>query len=299
MHGHLREGAASLEGALSRSVGMRTASRADVLAGAAIHARARHDFVPARAWVEEALDIHVQLGNRAGIALMLRQLGNAAYEQDDLEQARMHWQHSRDAFAEIGDDIGVAQTLNNLALLERFDGNLDEALRLLVGCVAASSRADDQVARAKAHMNLANVVRDLGEPAVALALSRRAAREWLELGDSWDLTDCIEGAAATSTVTGEVDDAIRLYGSAAALRDALGAALAESERAEFEAGVDRVRDIAGAARFAAMWAEGQRIPHIAAVHLIETVADRVAIMDDAVDGWLAARSRRAPDAVGR
>jgi predicted ATPase len=292
MHGHLREGAASLEGALSRSVGMRTLARADVLAGAAIHARARHDFVPARAWVEEALDIHVQLGNRPGIALMLRQLGNAAYEQDDLEQARMHWQHSRDAFAEIGDDIGVAQTLNNLALLERFDGNLDEALRLFVGCVAASGRADDQVSRAKAHMNLANVVRDLGEPAVALALSRRAAREWLELGDSWDLTDCIEGAAATAGVTGEVDDGIRLYGSASALRNALGAALAESEQAEYDAGVARLRDVAGPARFAARWAEGERISHVEAVHLIEKVADRVAIADDAVDGWLGARARR-------
>jgi predicted ATPase len=293
MHGHLREGAASLEGALLRSVGLRSVARADVLAGAAIHARARHDFVPARAWVEEALDIHIQLDNRPGIALMLRQLGNAAYEQDDLEQARMHWQHSRDAFAEIGDEIGVAQTLNNLAVLARFDGNLDEALRLFVGCVDASARADDQVSRAKAHMNLANVVRDLGEPAVSLALSRRAAREWLELGDSWDLTDCIEGAAATAGTTGEVDDGIRLYASAAALRKQLGAALAESERAEYESGVDRLRAVAGTGRFAARWAEGERMSHVEAVRLIETVADRVAVADDAVDGWLAARSRRA------
>jgi predicted ATPase len=294
LHGHLREGAATLEGALSRSVGMRTASRAEVLVGAAIHGRARHDFVPAQAWVEEALDIYAELGNRAGIALMLRQLGNSAYEQDDLEQARMHWQHSRDAFAEINDEIGVAQTLNNLALLERFDGHLDEALRLFLRCAAASARVDDQVGRAKSNMNLVNVVRDLGEPAVALALSRRAARQWLELGDSWDLTDCIEGAATTASLAGEVDAAIRLYASAAALRDTLGAALAESEQTDYDAGVARVKTIAGDERFAALWAEGQRLSYVEAAHLIETIADRVAVPDDAVDGWLAARSQPTP-----
>ena len=294
MHGHLREGAVRLEAALSRSVGARTESRAEVLMGAAIHARARHDFVPAQAWVEEALEIHAELGNRAGIALMLRQLGNAAYEQDDLEQARMQWQHSRDAFAEIGDDLGVAQTLNNLALLERFDGNLDEALRLFVRCADASARVDDQVGLAKAHMNLANVVRDLGEPAVALALSRRAAQQWLELGDSWDLTDSIEGAAATASLAGEVDAAIRLYGSAVALRDTLGAALAESEQDDYDAGVARVKTIAGDERFAALWAEGRRLSYVDAVHLIEAVADRVGVADDALDRWLAARSQPTP-----
>lgn len=294
LHGHLREGAATLEGALSRSVGMRTASRAEVLVGAAIHGRARHDFVPAQARVEEALEIYAALGNRTGIARMLRQLGNSAYEQDDLEQARMHWQHSRDAFAEINDEIGVAQTLNNLALLERFDGHLDEALQLFVGCATASTRVDDQVGRAKANMNLVNVVRDLGEPAVALALSRRAARQWLELGDSWDLTDCIEGAAATASLVGEVDSAIRLYGSAAALRDTLGAALPESEQTDYNGGVARVQTIAGDDRFAALWAEGQRLSYVEAVRLIETIADRNAVPDDAVDRWLAARSQPTP-----
>lgn len=286
-HGHLREGAARQDEALSRSVGVRTAARAEVLCGASFMDRSRGDYVAARAHIEEAAAIYAELHDAAGAVVALRLLGLVAYEQDDLETARTLWQQCLRQIAGLDDERGTALVLNNLAVVTRALGDYALAREYLVRCLAGVTAAGDKASVARAFMNLANVARDLGDLAEALGLSRRSAVLWQLLGDAWDLTDCLENAAATATLVGEPDSAARLFGASAGIRDALGAAIAASEESERDAHVAQTRAALGADRFDQQWGAGRRLSSDAAVALLVDLAGRAGADDAAVDRWLA------------
>jgi predicted ATPase len=286
-HGHLREAGARLDAALSRSVGMRTHSRAEVLTGATFMDRARTDYVSARAHAEEAAEIYQLLGDARGGATALRLIGLVAYEQGDMESAMATWRECLETVTALGDDLGMALVLNNLGLASRALGHYDEARGYLARCLNGMTTAGDQVGVARALMNIANVARDLGEPALALGLCRRSARVWLLLGDAWDMTDALENAGAAGLVLDQPALAARLYGASSAIRDALGAAIAEAEMPEHNRHMAALREALGDDAFDVEWAAGRELPAAAAVDLVAELADRAGVGEADVDRWLA------------
>ncbi|RME37220.1 MAG: tetratricopeptide repeat protein, partial [Thermoflexia bacterium] len=80
---------------------------------------------------EESLRIKEQLGDRAGVASTLHQLGNLAYLQGDYPEARRLYEESLRIKEQLGDRAGVAITTAQLALLEEAEGHLPRALELI------------------------------------------------------------------------------------------------------------------------------------------------------------------------
>ena len=80
-------------------------------------------------------------------------------------------------------------------------------------------------------------------------------------GNSSDITDSMEGLACVAAALGQTEQAIRLFGAADTLRIAFGMPLSPAERAQYEPVVHKLRDTAGADRFAALWAAGRSLPH--------------------------------------
>ncbi len=55
-----------------------------------------------------------------------------------------------------------------------------------------------------------------------------------ELGDRRGITDCLEGLAAVAAALGRPREAVRLYGTAAVLRETIGAPVLPFDQAEYD-----------------------------------------------------------------
>ena len=78
-----------------------------------------------------------------------------------------------------------------------------------------------------------------------------------EIGDKEQIASGLEGLASVAAMQGELAWAARLWGTAEALRDAIGAPLQPIEWADYEQAVAAARDYLGEETFASAWAEGR------------------------------------------
>jgi DNA-binding CsgD family transcriptional regulator len=101
---------------------------------------------------------------------------------------------------------------------------------------------------------------DLGD------LDRAAAllREGLELGHArgnlWDVGTALEGLARVYAGTGRGQEAAKLFGTAAALRDETGFPQAPTERAYYQPFLTALQEELGTDAFTAAWSEGRSRP---------------------------------------
>ncbi len=96
--------------------------------------------------------------------------------------------------------------------------------------------------------------RHRGEREAATALLRESLELRRTLGDRDGVAECLEALASAA---GGMAEAGRLFGAAAALRDAIGIPIPSSRRADYEADVAAVRAVLDDDAFAAAWAEGR------------------------------------------
>ena len=78
-----------------------------------------------------------------------------------------------------------------------------------------------------------------------------------EIGDKELTASGLEGLASVVAMQGELALATRLWGTAEALRDAIGAPLQPIERADYEQAVAIAREHLGEETFDSAWAEGR------------------------------------------
>jgi hypothetical protein len=139
--------------------------------------------------------------------------------QDDPRRAIDYYEESRDVFHALGDDEGIARSL----------------------------------------MNQGAATLEAGHPVRAAELCRSSLSIWAELGNRWDITDCLEDLAASLTATGEAAAGARLLGAAEALREETGTALAPAERRIYDGRVAEARRRLDEATFTEEWSRGRAL----------------------------------------
>ena len=107
---------------------------------------------------------------------------------------------------------------------------------------------------------LALLARDRGELARAAGLTAESLALFWVIGEQWSLVTTLESAAAVMGAAGEAAAAARLYGTVAALRDALSFPLAGCWLAEYERCLSAVRSALDAPVFRRAWGEGAAMP---------------------------------------
>lgn len=126
--------------------------------------------------------------------------------------------------------------------------------------VALSQEAGDQRGTAEALMSLAR----LAEAQDDLAAARLQYQECLALLQKIDylgfLPACLEGLGAVVASQEVPLQAAGLWGTAEALREAIGTPIHPVYRADYERAVAAARTALGAEAFAAAWAEGRAMP---------------------------------------
>jgi predicted ATPase/class 3 adenylate cyclase/Tfp pilus assembly protein PilF len=268
-----------------------------VLNALGLVAREQGDLAAARALHEEYLAIGREMGDKSGISLALNNLGLVAREEGNYAAARAFHEQSLALRRELKEPFNISQSLNNLGFVVTAQKEFALARRFYEESLALSRELGDKLGIAYVLNNLGDIAYHQGDDAAARALYEESLKIKHELGDKrgiaytlihlggvasrqgdvaaartlhveslairrelWDrpgIAECLEGFADLAGVQGQPRRVARLFGAAEGLREAVGAPLPPSVRADYDGKVAAVRASLGEAELARAWAEGR------------------------------------------
>ncbi len=257
-HGHLAEGRAWCEAALSRpGAQARTKARAEALHGAGVLALMQGDYASAGALLKESLTTMRELGDKQGIAIALGDLGLVASEQGDYTPARSLHEEGLVLRTELGDEHGIAGSLNDLGVVANLQGDYASARTLFEKGLAIQRKLRDKRGMAASLVNLGSVAwreRDY-------AASRHCLADCLSLcrvlGDKRITAYALEGCAALAKGQEQPDRATWLYGASDALRESIGVPLSPKGCEKADSDLTALRATLGEAAFDSAWTAGR------------------------------------------
>jgi predicted ATPase/DNA-binding CsgD family transcriptional regulator/predicted metal-dependent hydrolase len=109
--------------------------------------------------------------------------GNLARDQADYAQAVAYHQQSLALWRELGDQRGMARSLNNLGLVARETGDFAQALQLAAEALALFEEVGDRHGAGISRFNLGQAARWQGDLALAAAHYQEGVRVFRDLGD--------------------------------------------------------------------------------------------------------------------
>ena len=277
-----------------------TKAHARALFAAGVLAGEQGDYDSADALIRKSLNIALQLGDKQGAAVSLNALAVHARDRGDVTVACSLFEESLALWRELGDQKAAARCLSNLANVVELQGDYSRARSLYAECLLIFQELGDWTGVAWSTNYQGDVARDQGDFAAARTLYERGLEIFRELGDRWGIAGTlgdlgslarVQGnySAATSlyresikifqeldhkrgiarllecfacaaAAQGEAERSLRLAGSAAALRQKIGAPLTPAEQAKMDGSLHAARQALSNAVAATAWLEGRALP---------------------------------------
>lgn len=186
-------------------------------------------------------------------------------------------------FRDLGERLGLAYTLKDLARLKFEQGQYERATELGQESLALSRELGNRRGICFALAALARGARRRGEYAHAADLLRQVLVIWQELGNRPHIANSLAGLGALAAVQHQPVRAARLFGAAETEREAVGASLSRPELlvdVGYDESVATARKALGERAFADAWAAGRGLPRDEAI-------------DEALSATAAVSSRRS------
>jgi tetratricopeptide (TPR) repeat protein len=187
MHGHLQEGRERLADVLALAAARANSrelmvARAAALNGAGVLTHQQGDRAMARSLFEESLALSRKVGDQRGIAASLQSLGNAAGAQRQYPLAQSLYEEALVIRRNLGDQYDVASLLNTLGMVATELGDSQLAGLRLNESLAIARALGDRQTIASVLCTLANVARHQGDCTLAGSLVDKSLAIWRELG---------------------------------------------------------------------------------------------------------------------
>lgn len=241
-----------------------------------INARDQGDLSVASLLFEGCVKKWKELGRPGDVARTLSNLANVVKLQGDYARATSLYDECRDIFQNLSNDSSVAWTLNYQGELARETGDFSAASALYEKSLATFDRLQDGWGIANTQCDSGSLSRDQGDYAEADNLYSESIKTFQNLGHKRGVAKVLECLAASFAAQQKAENSLRLAGSAAALRQGLGAPLSPTEQLRLEKVLNGPRQALGNAASLAAWMEGWAMP------VEETV--REAFGPDAAEG---------------
>jgi len=298
IRGYLVEGRGWLEKMLGRTTERASELRANALTGAGVLAYIQGDYRAAFAFHEESLTLHRQLGDPHAIAYAANNLANVAVLQGDYPRARalyeemvglaresgdwrgigfglinladvfarqeeyaeaeVLYEKSLAIFSEMDDRWGAAYALDNFGLMACRRADFPSAQAHYERALALSRELGDGRGTARTLIHLADLASQQGDAVSARSLYAEGLGIRQTLGDTSGIASALERLAWVATGD-HPDRAARLLGAAEALRQAIGASLNPSARAEYDRHLAALRERLGEEQFTRAWEQGRKM----------------------------------------
>jgi predicted ATPase/DNA-binding XRE family transcriptional regulator len=217
------------------------------------------DAARAESLFDQSLRLRRELGDVAGEAAAFDNLGMIALERDDLGRACELYGRSAELYRPLGDSLGLGQSLSNLGWARQALGDYQEATTLFSESLQVAQRLEWPGGAANAVSNLALMAVYRGEYPEATDLFVDSLSTLRELGDRLLIAESLEGLGAVRGLQGKPVEAARLFGSAEALREAIGAPRLAANRAWVDPFVEAAREQVGETGWTQAWNEGRSL----------------------------------------
>ncbi len=215
------------------------------------------EYKQATASFEESLALFRKLDNKRGIAASLTQMAATLFvSQGDQSMVYPLLTQGLSLDREVGDKEGMAVSSLLLGSVALKQGDAATArTRMEEGLLLYKEMGyREGIAEALALLGKVELAR--GEPALARSRYEESLAIARELDQRELMATALEGLARVMAAQSEPAQAARLWGTAEALRDALGAPLHPVERDDYAPAVAAVRDQLGEGAFIAAWQAG-------------------------------------------
>lgn len=212
LRGYWTEGRACLTGLLSI-----TEKRGDTnirlkgLYAAGILADAQCDYRAAKSLFEEKLRLHQTLGDEWGVANSINNLGIIALRESNYSEARSLYEKSLALWRGLGNEQAVALALGNLGNVADLTRDFDLACRRYEESLEIFRKLDDRRGVAFSLGRLGNVARHRREFEAARAFYNQSLSILLELGDKRGAANLFADMGSLSDEIGQDDQARRFH----------------------------------------------------------------------------------------
>jgi predicted ATPase/DNA-binding XRE family transcriptional regulator len=216
---------------------------------------------------DRAADLYrraIDLGRIGGnstraVAMATSNLGLIAVHRGEDTLAEELLAEAVDLWRVAGDEQLLAVTLGNLGSLHCRCGRYDLAVAVQEEALAMKRKAGDTLAVAKSLGDIALAEAGRGNDSRAQVLLRDALPVFHDSGQKDAVAEALEAIAGIARRSGDLEQAARLYGGAAALRTETGAAHREVDRVGYQAALDELTVQMSPMALESAWRAGQRM----------------------------------------
>ena len=247
------------------------------LRGLGIVASNQNQLDDARALFEEALAVARRQGDRAPITNILGDLGLVANRHGDHSAAAVYLEEALSGDVAV-DEWTAAIHQSNLGVAYWGLGDRERAAAIFEDALAVSRRLGDQYGVAINQLNVADFAHDRGRFGEAAERLLETVTIAHDLGEVRLANRALDGLAIVAASSRRPDLAARLFGAAAAVRDAVNDSLDATEEATRLPKLTLVREQLGDAAWTAAWGAGQ------ALTLEEAIAEARSLVPSPANG---------------
>jgi predicted ATPase/DNA-binding winged helix-turn-helix (wHTH) protein len=198
MRDHLTEGRARLETILCLAGTGHSKERARVSHFLGALVTAQGDYPAAERFLKQSLSLYEELGDQWGIAASLNALAVSARDRGDYSSAQSNFERSLACWRMLPDRLAIARCLHNLANVVKVRGDYPRARWALREATDIFEKLDDRSGAAWSINQQGDIAREQGDLAAARELYQHALSAFREAGDRW-------GSARSLTDLGYVD----------------------------------------------------------------------------------------------
>jgi predicted ATPase/DNA-binding winged helix-turn-helix (wHTH) protein len=198
MREHLSEGRARLEAVLRLAGSERPRDRARVSHFLGALATAQGDFQAAKSYLQQGLSLYEDLGDDSGIAASLNALAISARDRGEYAEAQSEFERSLACWRMLADRLAIARCLHNLSTVVKVRGDYPRARWALREAAEIFEELGDRSGAAWSINQQGDIARASGEMAAARRLYKRALAAFREANDPW-------GSARSLTDLGNID----------------------------------------------------------------------------------------------
>jgi len=234
----------------------------------AINARSRGELALAQSLLEECLTNWRQTENQEAVARSLSNLGNIVQMQGDYSRATTIYDECRSIFEGLGDSIGAAWSMNSQGDVFRDQGLYPAAAALYGQCLQLFRELGDPWGIAGTLADLGSLATKEGAYDSASSFYRESIVIFRQLDHKRGIARLIECFACLSAAQHQSEHSLQLAGTAAALRQSIGAPLTPAEESKLEAAIEPAREELTENAGATAWLEGWAMP-------VETAVERL------------------------
>jgi predicted ATPase/DNA-binding winged helix-turn-helix (wHTH) protein len=222
MREHLTEGRARLETILHLAGSGHSRERARVSHFLGALVTAQGDFPAAQGFLEQSLALYEELGDQWGIAASLNALAISARDRGDYASAQSNFERSLACWRLLPDRLAIARCLHNLANVVKVRGDYSRAQWALREATEIFEDLGDRSGAAWSTNQQGDIAREQGDLAAARKFYQHAVSAFRETGDRWGSARSLTDLAGIDSEQGKHLAAQVAYGEALEIFAGLG-----------------------------------------------------------------------------